>query len=182
MKCIIVILLLISVLQVSGQFTYTFEDLGIGTIHIGSLDVQSSQANFSLPREGLANITIVIYSSVNTSTAMMRFKINDKGGKIDLQNGMVTKSILVNVYENENTLWLQLINLGIGDIIVFSNSCIIIEYAETESQSSQSITPYERTYWLAALIIAYTVPLIIAYKLRGKEQEQLVSQEEVYYG
>jgi len=112
----------------------------------------------------------------------MRFKINDKGGKIDLQNGMVTKSILVNVYENENTLWLQLINLGIGDIIVFSNSCIIIEYAETESQSSQSITPYERTYWLAALIIAYTVPLIIAYKLRGKEQEQLVSQEEVYYG
>jgi len=182
MKALILIALLLTFLtfQAHSNLTFTFEDLGIGTLYLSPLNVTSLTRTFDSPISGYANVTITIYTSLNNTYAFVRIEINGRSTSITLKNGASSESLNLMINNGSNTVWMQFTNIGSEPVTVYANSTITIQFYETSNGSAEQLTGQNQltwNIWASALVTAYAAPFIVTYVIRRREKR--AEEEEV---
>ncbi len=171
-----VIVLLLFVAETSSSIEITFSDMGIGDIYSGGLRITIIKANFTSEVTGKAKIITEIYASIANSSVTLEITINNDTTTIYLNNG-VTKKTWSSYIERWNNLTLRIINIGIDNITIYSNSTIRLVFEETEQGGNSNSTFSPKTsnsFWLTLLILAYAIPFIVTfiYKTRVEAEEE----------
>ena len=182
MKALILIALLLTFLtfQAPSSLTFTFEDLGIDTLYLSPLNVTSLTRTFNSPISGYANVTIMIYASMNNTYTFVRIEINGRSTRITLKNGVASESLNLIINNDSNKVWMQFTNIGAEPAIVYSNSTITVQFYETSNGSPEQLTGQNqliRNMWASALVVAYAAPFIVTYVIRRREKR--AEEEEV---
>ena len=181
MRALILIALLL-MFQSPSSLTFTFEDLGIGTLYLSPLNVTSLTRTFDSPISGYANVTITIYTSLNNTYAFVRIEINGRSTSITLKNGASSESLNLMINNGSNTVWMQFTNIGSEPVTVYANSTITIQFYETSNGSPEQLTGQNQltwNLWALALVTAYAAPFIITYIIRKREKKAEEEGEEV---
>jgi len=177
---LLILLLLITPLS-SQSFEITFSDIGIDNITLGSLSSEKIMANFTSPLVGSVIVNITLYHYIENPSAYVQITlyVNTRGKRVALEGTKTEFSMSIEL-NNTNKLAITITNLGIGQVIIFSNSSLFFWSKDTSSNVSSSSNIIKTIFQVIApiLLIAPVILRIIQIRRRISWEPEEVSENE----